>query len=221
MKENKILKMCIIGVITIVFSILSSLWIYNMVMLFKRDNYNHYTSYYVYKQTNKLKYDSIKLSLIEDVDRYINSVANTAVLNGLIVVNKCIEYDIDLCFVLAQGEQESHFGTMGLARKTNSVFNVFAFDGKEYNEINKNGKYEHPNDCVEPYLRLLKRDYLTEGKTEYDLLDNYVNKNGHRYASDENYEQRLTDKINKIRTNTDIDKKYQLLKKQGLILGMN
>lgn len=186
-----------------------------------RDRYRHYTSFEVYQETNKLIYDSIKLSLVDKVDNYIADVAKTSALNGLVIVNNCLEYDIDICFVLAQGEQESHFGTKGIARKTNSVFNVFAFDGHDYNSINKDGKYSHPNDCVEPYLKLLKRDYLVDGKTEYDMFKKYVNKTGKRYASDPEYEKTLFDKFNKIRNNTDIDITYQELKKQALIIGMD
>ena len=186
-----------------------------------RDHYHHYTFFEIFEEKNQLVYDSIKLSLVNEVDGYISRVANTSSLDGLVVVNKCLEYDIDICFVLAQGEQESHFGTAGLARKTNSVFNVFAFDGHDYNAINKNGKYAHPNDCVEPYLKLLKRDYLVDGKTEYDLLNKYVNKNGARYASAENYEKILFDKMNKIKSTTTIDSSYQELKKQALIIGID
>lgn len=186
-----------------------------------RDRYRHYTSFEIYQETNKLIYDSIKLSLVDKVDNYIADVAKTSALNGLVIVNNCLEYDIDICFVLAQGEQESHFGTKGIARKTNSVFNVFAFDGHDYNRINKDGKYSHPNDCVEPYLKLLKRDYLVDGKTEYDMFKKYVNKTGKRYASDPEYEKTLFDKFNKIRNNTDIDITYQELKKQALIIGMD
>lgn len=184
------------------------------------EHYKHYTSYQVYIETNKLVYDSIKLSLVEQVDQYISQVAHSSNLNGLVLVNNCLEYDIDICFVLAQAEQESHFGTQGVARKTNSVFNVFAFDGKNYNQINTNGKYAHPNDCVEPYMRLLKRDYLVNGKTEYDMLNEYVNKHGKRYASSENYEQALFNKVNKIKNNTSIDSTYQELLKQKLIIEM-
>ena len=186
-----------------------------------RDSYHHYTSFEIYQETNKLIYDSIKLSLVDKVDNYITDVAKTSALNGLVIVNNCLEYDIDICFVLAQGEQESHFGTKGIARKTNSVFNVFAFDGHDYNRINKDGKYSHPNDYVEPYLKLLKRDYLVDGKTEYDMFKKYVNKTGKRYASDPEYEKTLFNKFNKIRNNTDIDITYQELKKQALIIGMD
>ena len=183
--------------------------------------YHKYTSYEIYNETNKLVYDSIKLALLNEVDGYILGVAPTSSLSGLVIINNCLKYDIDICFVLSQAEQESHFGTQGLARKTNSVFNVYAFDGHDYNMVNKNGKYDHPNDCVEPYLRLLKRDYLVDGKTEYDLMLNYVNKNGSRYASSETYEEALQRSFAKIKSTTNIDVFAQELNKYKLMLGIN
>lgn len=183
--------------------------------------YNKYTSYEIYTEMNQLTYDSLKSVLVEQVNSYIQQIAPTSALDGLVVVNNCIDYDIDICFVLAQGEIESHFGTKGLARKTNSVFNVYAYDNKEFNEINKNGKYKHPDDSVEPYLNLLKNEYLVNNKTEYDMLKKYVNYCGNRYASAPDYEQKLSDKITKIHQNTNIDSTYQMLKKQAFILGID
>lgn len=185
-----------------------------------REKYHHYTTYEIYISQNKLIFDSLKWSLAQQVDNYIICAAPSSSLSGLVLLNNCLKYDIDICFVLSQAEVESHFGTAGIARKTNSVFNVFAFDGHSYNEINKNGKYRHPNDCVEPYMRLIKQDYLVNGKTEYDLLNNYVNKNGKRYASSEDYEHILYDKIVKIKNTTNIYNTYQLLLKQKLIIEM-
>lgn len=185
------------------------------------DKYHSYTRYEIYTEMNQLTYDSLKSVLVEQVNSYIQQTAPTSALDGLVVVNKCIDYDIDVCFVLAQGEIESHFGTKGLARKTNSVFNVYAFDGKELHEINKNGKYKHPDDSVEPYIVLLKREYLVENKTEYDMLKKYVNYCGNRYASALDYEQKLSSKIEKIQKTTDIENTYQMLKKQAYILGVD
>lgn len=187
----------------------------------ERDKYHSYTLYEIYTEMNQLTYDSIKSVLVEQVNSYIQQSAPTSALDGLVVVNNCIDYDIDICFVLAQGEIESHFGTKGLARKTNSVFNVYAFDDQELHEINKNGKYKHPDDSVEPYIELLKREYLVENKTEYDMLKKYVNYCGNRYASAPDYEQKLSSKIEKIHQTTDIENTYQMLKKQAYILGID
>ena len=187
----------------------------------EKAKYHSYTRYEIYSEMNQLTYDSLKSVLAEQVNSYIQQSAPTSALDGLVVVNNCIDYDIDICFVLAQGEIESHFGTKGLARKTNSVFNVYAFDGKELHEINKNGKYKHPDDSVEPYIELLKREYLVENKTEYDMLKKYVNYRGNRYASAPDYEQKLSSKIEKIQQTTDIEITYQMLKKQAYILGID
>ena len=44
--------------------------------------------------------------------------------------------------ISGQGKVESHFGTQGLASKTNSVWNYKAFDGYKLNEIPKDEKYK-------------------------------------------------------------------------------
>lgn len=169
-----------------------------------------------YTQSN---FDSVRICLVNEVNDYINKASkNKSTLDGSIVVDKCLEYDIDLCFVLAQGEIESHFGTEGLARKTNSVFNVLAFDGHSYSEISHNGKYNHPNNSVEPYLSLLRNCYLVDGKTEYDMLNEFVNNQGKRYASSKTYEINLKNKRNKIINNTDIDNKYRVLKNEYCLI---
>ena len=168
-----------------------------------------------------LKYNAAKLELVNEVDNYIKSVASQSSLDGYVIVEECMNSGLDICFVLAQGENESHFGTTGLARKTNSVFNVYAFDGQSHEQISEKGKYKHPNYSVAPYIELLKKDYLVDGKTEYDLMDGqYVNKNGARYASSETYEKALLAKFMKIKQNTKIDSLYNETNKYKLFLGL-
>lgn len=177
----------------------------------------HSGKFNVYEEQLTLKYQGAKCALVDEAQRYIDSVAPNSCLRAIVVVDKCIEYDIDVCFVLAQGQKESHFGTQGLARKTNSVWNVFAFDGQAYDEIHKNGKYRTPDDSVEPYMLLLRNNYL-KNKTEYDLLDKFVNATGQRYASDKNYEAALTSIYTRIKQETRIDYYSQQLKKYDMLL---
>lgn len=182
---------------------------------------NEYSPLYVQNCVYTLKYNSAKNDLLNEVDNYIKSVAPQSSLDGYVIMEECLENSIDICFVLAQGENESHFGTTGLARKTNSVFNVYAFDGLNHNEISNQGKYKHPNYSVRPYIELLKSDYLVNGKTEYDLMDGeYVNKNGARYASSQTYEKSLLNKYSKIRQSTKIDSLCQEVNKYKLFLGL-
>jgi flagellum-specific peptidoglycan hydrolase FlgJ len=158
----------------------------------------------VYRDNIELKYQSAKSQVVDEIDKYIEQVAPNSALNAITLFNLCEEYGVDIKFVLAQGHIESHFGTKGMARKTNSVFNVFAFDGQEYHKISRKGKYDHPDYSIEPYLKLLKNNYMVE-KTEYDLMNKFVNMDGKRYASDPLYENKLSAKFEYISNNTRLD----------------
>lgn len=144
------------------------------------DNQNEWLSMTQYQQ------------LTQEVDRIIHFYAPTSKLNAKHLVSCCIQYDIDISFVLAQALLESHFGTRGLASKTNSVWNVGSYD---------NGvilyTYEDPNESLIPYLQLLKKRYLVN-KTTNNLMDHYVNCNGLRYASSPTYEKALTKVVKTI-----------------------
>ena len=152
----------------------------------------------------ELKYYETKSQLVDEVQNYINTVAPTSDLRACVLVDACEKYNIEVKFVLAQGELESHFGTKGLASKTNSVWNVGAYDGYYYSNIMTIHKYPHPNMSIEPYLKLLYKKYLTY-ETEVGLLRNFVDHDGNRFASDKNYEERLSYKYKYIGNNTRID----------------
>lgn len=116
-------------------------------------------------------------------------------LSAEALVDASYKYSFDLPLLMAVAHQESCFGATPRAKRTNSVFSVGSYD---------NGKnvatYAHPNDSVESYIKLLNSDYLINGKTINDLLQpgSFVNKNGHRYASDNKYESNLKNIRNKI-----------------------
>ena len=172
--------------------------------------------YAIYQERTELKYWSSKDSLVTAIDNYIITTAPESTVDGLFLLNKCQEYNVDLVFVLAQATLESHFGTTGIAKKTNSVFNIGAYDGKSIYAISSKYKYENPNLSIDPYLTLLNDSYL-EGKSEEELLSNFVNKDGKRYASYKNYEKELQIIIKRIEDDTDIVKAYsRFLKYQNL-----
>lgn len=166
------------------------------------------------------KYDAAREALAVEVDKYIETVAPTADIDALNLIDLCSEYNVDIRFALAQAHIESHFGTKGTAARTNSVFNVGAYDGYSAAKQIKNGYgYKHPDYSVEPYLRLLTTRYLVDGKTEDDLLDDFVDVNGHRYASSTTYESMLKSKLDKMDSIADISSTYELYKKYKLKLG--
>ena len=174
------------------------------VILFFRDKTVHHDFEIDQLKEYELKYWETKAQLVDEVQNYINTVAPTSNLRACVLVDACEKYSIEVKFALAQGELESHFGTKGLASKTNSVWNVGAYDGHFYSKIMGTYKYSHPTESIEPYLKLLYEKYLTN-EVEEGLLRNFVDHNGNRFASDKNYEERLKYKYKYIGNNTQID----------------
>lgn len=176
------------------------LLIISLVLLLTREE--KYDTATEYMKELHVKYQGVKSDLVDATQNYIDSIAPNSNLRALILVEKCEEYKIPITFVLAQGELESKFGTTGLAYRTNSIWNVGAYDNYDIKDIKI--KYENPNDSVEPYLNLLNSNYLN-GKTIEDLLDSFTDINGNRYATDKYYESKLKTIHNYILTNHDID----------------
>lgn len=138
------------------------------------------------------EYENARNQLAIEVDNYISSVAPKANIDAFLMVDLCWQYGVDIRFVLAQGHIESHFATKGTAARTLSIFNVGAYDGHSASRQKRNGfGYSDPNDSIEPYLQLITNEYMVDGKTEIDLMQNYVNRLGMRYASNLRYEKML------------------------------
>ena len=150
----------------------------------------------VYRQNLELDYYGAKDTLTNAIDSYIKDIAPSSVMNGIAFVNKCDEYDMDLFFVIAQAQVQSSFATKGLGQKMNSAFNVKAYDGKGSKHMDK---YHHPDESIEPYILLVKKYYMGDSKTEMDLLDNYVDLNNKRYASNTDYEMIMLSTYKKLR----------------------
>ena len=138
------------------------------------------------------EYNEARNQLAIEVDNYISSVAPKANIDAFLMIDLCSEYGVDIRFVLAQGQVESHFATKGTASRTLSIFNVGAYDGHSASRQRRNGfGFSDPNESIEPYLRLITTEYMVNGKTESDLMKNYVNGLGMRYASNPRYESML------------------------------
>ena len=179
----------------------------------------------IWQESNELKLQSTKAECVEQIDKYVHQIAPTSALNGIAIFNDCEEFSVDIAFVLAQGQIESHYGTIGMASRTNSVFNVYAYDNHKYEDIHPNGKYPHPDASIRPYLELLTNNYLLYGerenqKREVDMFDGYVDKNGNRYASDKDYEAKLMRTYENINRITRLDSLQQEYRKYKLILGL-
>ena len=196
-----------LGFISLALSLCIGFAIHCMIRLNKLEQYHIESVSYSYAldciREAEIKYWGYKSDLVDEVQNYINLVAPTSNLRGYALVEECEKYNVDICFVLTQGEIESHFGTKGLGSKINNVFNVGVFDGKSIYEIDKKYKPDHPNESIGLYLELLTTNYLV-GKVEEDLMQNYVDKNGNRYASNPDYEAMFSAKYKYICENTKI-----------------
>ena len=190
-------------VIVAIFATLAFTWA--MPKQEKQNGYDTATEYIRELQTS---YQGVKSDLVDATQHYIDSVAPNSGLRALILVENCEKYGIPITFTLAQGEIESHFGTKGLAYRTNSIWNVGAYDGHSLVDISHT--YINPNDSVIPYLELLVNNYLP-GKTVEDLLESYTDINGNRYASDKYYETKLKDKVKYITDKYQIDELQERL----------
>lgn len=180
-----------------VFAILAFTW-----SIPKHDEQTGYDTATEYIRELHVQYNGVKADLVDVTQHYIDSVAPNSGLRALVLVENCEKYGIPIVFTLAQGEIESHFGTTGLAYRTNSVWNVGAYDSYSLSDITH--KFSNPNNSVVPYLELLISNYLPN-KTIEDLLDNFVDINGNRYASDPHYETKLKSKVAYIKEYYPID----------------
>ena len=176
-------------------------------------------TYEVYRSRIELHYQGAKDALVTTVDKYIDSIAPNSCVNGIKLVELCDEYNVDIRLALAQAHLESHFGTLGIAAKTNSIFNVMAYDGRSADDMNKKAHgYSHPDHSIEPYLILLNNRYLVGNKTEKDLLHKFVDKDNKRYASNTNYEDQLLGIYNRMNEQTDIVERLNEFNKYKTIL---
>lgn len=158
--------------------------------------------------------DSIRSELVRQTDAYISQRFPKSKLTGEALVMACEKHDFDICFALAQAEIESGLGTAGKARRTNSPWNVGAWDGRSVQTMNKLGYgYSHPDQSIEPYIELVKTKYLGNKRTIDDLMVRYTTLSGKRYAADPNYERSLRSTYRRICTKTTLRELQDSLKR--------
>lgn len=175
------------------------------------EKYDKYTYAYDCIKEAEITYWDYKCALVNEVQNYITQIAPSSNLRGYAIVEECEKYGVDICFVLAQGEVESHFGTKGIASKLNCVFNVGVYDNKTAEQIESQYRFDYPNESIEPYLKLLTTRYLVN-KLETNLMQKFVDVNGKRYATDPEYEVKISNKYKYICENTKIAEYHDMMK---------
>ena len=117
-------------------------------------------------------------------------------------VRVAYEEDIDLPLLLAAAWVETKMGTEGVcvSKGTNSMYSVGAWD----NGTTRN-YYNSKVESMYHYAQIIKNDYLRDYDIDTLLKDgNFVNKKGHRYASNPCYERDLRTTRNKRLNNYEV-----------------
>ena len=133
--------------------------------------------------------------LTKEVESYIDKTTRRKFDRDISshIVKECLDNDIDICFALAQAQNETCFGTTGIGKSRKSMYGVY-----------KN--YKTRNHSTTAYIDLLKRKYLGKNKTIHHLMKNFVSLNGHRYSSNKSYEKELRSTYELIKKQTKIFK---------------
>lgn len=172
---------------------------------------NHINSYKIYDVNDinietpviNKEYDSTYAAVLKATANYINKQAPKA-HNDLpkYLLDAALEYDIDLCFMMAQTQLETNFGTLGAGREKSrrSLFGVYT---KKYTS------YEY---AIDDWCNLLNKSYLGKGRTEEHLMNSYTSHSGKRYAENPSYEISLKSTYKSIVKSTGLKQMQTELK---------
>ena len=175
------------------------------------NSYNHINSYKIYDVNDinietpviNKEYDSTYAAVLKATANYINKQAPKA-HNDLpkYLLDAALEYDIDLCFMMAQTQLETNFGTLGAGREKSrrSLFGVYT---KKYTS------YEY---AIDDWCNLLHKSYLGKGRTEEHLMNSYTSHSGKRYAENPSYEISLKSTYKSIVKSTGLKQMQTELK---------
>lgn len=134
------------------------------------------------------KVDAVQ-AIIDNVYRLNNIPSSSQEVDPEAIVYYCEKHGFDLPLALAQAQQESHFGASPRAKRTKSMFSVGLYDdGRNV------CTYDDMNQSIEPYIQLVKKNYLLNGERTVDEIlepGQYYDYKGDRYAAGRNYEQRV------------------------------
>jgi len=141
-------------------------------------------------------HEQIEKELVAEVNKYIKGQTKNRHHQFIpkYIVRAGLQHNIDICFMMAQTQIETCYGTIGAGRESSrrSLFGV---------AIHRYGDYEK---AIAHYCQILHKSYLTKGRTEQHLMKKYVTTGGGRYAQNPAYERVLREAYNQIKRKTNI-----------------
>lgn len=190
-KDNRFIKIVYILAIVTIFTICFS-WNH---MQIEFDDHTCAITDSVSSIDSVVLQDSIENLIIDEITKYINMKSpNSSDEIPYYIAKIGLSNNIDLCFIMAQTQIETNYGTAGIGKPT-SKKSLFGVMRRSYNS------YKH---AIDDYCNILTNSYLVGGKTEEQLLKNYVNYAGNRYAEATNYEISLSKAYKDIKKSTSI-----------------
>lgn len=140
------------------------------------------------------KYEEIANKFISSRSANLLGITGTMLANAAKTSLTNFKRYVPVELALAQLAQEGGFSKDPNARpiKTKNPFNV-GNTGSSTNVF-----HNSVQSGIQRYYDLIAKNYLTGGKTASDLLSNFVNSSGLRYAGDKNYESALSKIANQV-----------------------
>lgn len=135
----------------------------------------------------KYKVVEIKSEVEYRIEEYLNTNYPTTPLKANWVMQYSQEFGVSPEFILTVSQLETSHATNPNAIRC--YRNKTIFSQGEWDDGSSRISYTTYKESVRDFCKLIKTDYLVDGKTEQQLVENFVNREGYRYASFPQYEK--------------------------------